>query len=315
MGIPHPIPYQGSKRGLADIIIAYLPEEMGKVGARIIEPFAGSAAISLAAACSRGVSNFLINDANVPLVALWEMIIDQPEQVSEQYRDLWEEQRGREQEYYYLVRDKFNRTQQPHHLLYLLARCVKASVRYNSQGEFNQSPDNRRCGTQPSTMQQNILGASYLLRDRTLLMKGDYRAALADAEAQDVIYMDPPYQGVCGNRNPRYSNHLVYEEFVETLLWLNQRGLSYIVSYDGRTGDNSYGVPLPPALGLKHLEVKAGRSSQATLLGRDDQTYESLYLSQALVDRLSVSDEKVPQKQMVTSSLFSMDYAGSTTTR
>lgn len=320
MGVPHPVPYQGSKRGLADTIIAYLPKEMGEGRAKIIEPFAGSAAISLAAARSRKASRFVINDANAPLVALWEMIIEHPQQIAEQYRDLWEEQRGREQEFYYLVRDKFNKTQQPHYLLYLLARCVKASVRYNTQGEFNQSPDNRRCGTQPSTMQQNIQGASYLLRDRTLLMRGDYRAALAGTDAQDVIYMDPPYQGVCGKRNPRYSNHLVYEEYVDALLSLNQRGLSYIVSYDGRTGDNSYGILLPPSLGLKRLEVKAGRSSQATLLGRDDQTYESLYLSQALVARLEERSEKTTHRsektaqQMVTSSLFSMDYAGSTST-
>ena len=314
MGVPHPIPYQGSKRGLADTIIAYLPKEMGEGRARVIEPFAGSAAISLAAARSRKASRFVINDANAPLIALWEMIIEQPQQIAEQYRDLWEEQRGREQEYYYQVRDRFNKTQQPHYLLYLLARCVKASVRYNSQGEFNQSPDNRRCGTQPSTMQQNIQGASYLLRGRTRLMQGDYRVALAGAEAQDVIYMDPPYQGVCGKRNPRYSSHLIFDEFVDTLFSLNQCGLSYIVSYDGRTGDNRYGVPLSPSLGLKHLEVKAGRSSQATLLGRDDQTYESLYLSQALVARLEAWDEKNPQQQMVTSSLFSLDYAGPTST-
>lgn len=45
MGAPHPIPYQGSRRGLADVIIAYLPKEMAEGRARIIEPFAGSAAI------------------------------------------------------------------------------------------------------------------------------------------------------------------------------------------------------------------------------------------------------------------------------
>ena len=314
MGVPHPIPYQGSKRGLANIIVAYLPKKMGDNGAKIIEPFAGSAAVSLAAACSGSARGFLINDANIPLIALWKSIIEQPQLIAEQYRSLWEEQRGREREYYYLVRDEFNKTQQPHHFLYLLARCVKASVRYNTRGEFNQSPDNRRCGTQPSTMQQNIIGASYLLRGCSLLMHGDYRVALADAGTQDVIYMDPPYQGVCGKRNPRYSNHLVFDEFVETLLWLNQRGLSYIVSYDGRTGGNSYGIALPPSLGLKHLEVKAGRSSQATLLGRDDQTYESLYLSQALMARLEVWGEKMPQQQKVIPSLFSIDYAETTST-
>jgi len=56
----------------------------------------------------------------------------------------------------------------------------------------------------------------------------------------------------------------------------------FIVSYDGRTGDKIYGEPLPKRLGLVHLEIFTGRSSQATLLGREHVTYESLYLSPAL---------------------------------
>lgn len=310
MGVPHPIPYQGSKRALADTIIAYLPQGVGKV----IEPFAGSAAISLAASCSHKADDFLLNDANAPLIALWEMIIQRPHRIAEEYRRLWEEQQGREQEFYHLVRDRFNQTQQPHYLLYLLARCVKASVRYNSRGEFNQSPDNRRCGTQPSTMQQNILGASQLLRGRTSLMQGDYRTTFDSATARDVIYMDPPYQGICGKRNPRYSSHLNSDEFVDALVLLNQRNISYIVSYDGRTGENSYGLPLPASLGLTHFEIEAGRSSQATLLGRNSETYESLYLSQALTDRFEDRVTKLPQQKTVTSSLLSLDYAGSTVT-
>jgi len=282
VGVPHPIPYQGSKRNLAASIIAYLPRNTK----RLIEPFAGSAAISLAAACSHQADSFLINDANIPLVALWERIIHAPQQISEEYRHLWEEQQGREQKYYYLVRDKFNQFQEPQYLLYLLARCVKASIRYNSSGEFNQSPDNRRCGTQPSTMQQNIFRASHLLRERTQLQHGDYQAAIQTAAAEDVIYMDPPYQGVCGRRNPRYSNSLELDDFVDALLLLNKQNISYIISYDGRTGEKSFGVPLPDVLRLRQIEIKAGRSTQATLLGRNDQTYESLYFSPALMSRL-----------------------------
>jgi DNA adenine methylase len=40
-------------------------------------------------------------------------------------------------------------------------------------------------------------------------------------------------------------------------------------------------------LGLHLVELDAGRSSQATLLGRAEVTVESLYLSPALAERLS----------------------------
>src|SRR5437868_10841862 len=86
----------------------------------------------------------------------------------------------------------------------MLARCVKTSVRYNSNGEFNQSPDNRRKGAHPSIMRANILGASRLLSGRTYLTSGDYKEAIEDAVPTDIVYMDPPYQGVCASRDPRY---------------------------------------------------------------------------------------------------------------
>ena len=44
--LPHPIQYQGSKRNLAPIILRYFPKGIN----RLVEPFAGSAAISVAAA-------------------------------------------------------------------------------------------------------------------------------------------------------------------------------------------------------------------------------------------------------------------------
>ncbi|MGO8699786.1 MAG: hypothetical protein ACLQVY_18960 [Limisphaerales bacterium] len=59
-----------------------------------------------------------------------------------------------------------------------------------------------------------------------------------------------------------------------------------ILSYDGRSGNRSYGKPLPAKLHLKLVEIEAGRSSQATLLGRKEMTVESLSLSPALADEL-----------------------------
>ena len=45
---------------------------------------------------------------------------------------------------------------------------------------------------------------------------------------------------------------------------------------------------MPTKLHLTLMELEAGRSSQATLLGRDEQTVESLYLSPALAEELEV---------------------------
>jgi DNA adenine methylase len=284
LNIPHPIPYQGSKRNLAPAILGYFPEQVGT----LIEPFAGSAALTLAAAARGAAERYVINDLNQPLVGLWRAIVQSPEKLARQYETLWRAQHGDRRQYYDKVRDDFNRTGRPDCLLYLLARCVKAAVRYNANGEFNQSPDNRRMGALPETMREHILGASHLLRGKTECSSLDYKEVVAKATRDDLIYMDPPYQGVCGERDPRYLKGVVFDEFVEVLESLNFRDIKYLVSYDGRTGERVHGRKLPERLRLHLIELHAGRSSQATLLGRDEVTVESLYLSPALADSLQL---------------------------
>lgn len=284
MRVPHPIPYQGSKRTLARSIVACFPARIE----RVIEPFAGSAAVTLAAAQHHAARRFVLNDANAPLIQLWREIIEQPQELARRYEQLWLEQQGHERDYYEAVRAAFNQTHAAHYLLYLLARCVKAAVRYNASGAFNQSPDHRRKGAHPHRMEQQILGASRLLQSRVTLTALDYRELLPLATPRDLVYLDPPYQGVCGQRDPRYIQGVTFDAFVEMLNDLNSRDISYIVSYDGRTGGTSFGRPLPERLDLIQLEIDAGRSSQATLLGRTSRTVESLYLSAALCRKIDL---------------------------
>ncbi len=294
MKVPHPIPYQGSKRNLARYILPFFPFEINC----LFEPFAGSAAISIAAAVQGKAQRFYLNDINKPLVALLETIINRPDEIANQYEALWVEQQGNERQYYDMVRDNFNKTQRSDYLLYLLARCVKASVRYNAHGEFNQSPDNRRLGRNPSQMRNDIQAVSGLLKNKTTLASADYKEILQKATARDLVYMDPPYQGVCATGDPRYFSGIDFDEFVSELEKLNQKSVPFILSYDGRTGKKSYGQNLPDSLGMYRLEIEAGRSTQATLLGRDDVTVESVYLSSNLMANLRIAPDVVLAQQV-----------------
>ena len=283
--VPHPIPYQGSKRQLAPEILRYFPDKMQ----RLVEPFTGSAAISIAVASRKRARSFWLNDAHGPLVDLWRAILERPTELADKYEALWHEQLGREREFFDEVRSRFNKNHSPEDFLYLLARCVKAAIRYNASNEFNNTPDNRRKGARPNEMRQRIECASSLFAEKATLTSLDYREVLDRCKPKDLVYMDPPYQGVCGNRDARYLPSICHSEFCEALARLNSRGILYAVSYDGRTGDKVYGEPMPESLELRHLELKAGRSTQATLLGRDDMTYEGFYLSPALVSVLDVA--------------------------
>lgn len=290
MNMPQPIPYQGSKRNIARAILTFFPTKISAV----IEPFAGSAAVSVAAAARGKAPRFHLNDINEPLMDLWNEIVSNPTQIAEGYERLWIKQKGQERDFYDFIRGEFNRTQRPDYFLYLLARCVKASVRYNSRGEFNQSPDNRRKGREPKKMKVDIFAVSALLKGKTEISSKDYKEVLADVSQGDLVYMDPPYQGVCGRRDPRYYGAVNFDEFVEQLRVLTQNNMWYIVSYDGRRGNNRYGKDLPPDIGHK-IEIDAGRSTQSTLLGESEITYESLYLSEALLGSLDISVSELPK--------------------
>lgn len=286
--VPHPIPYQGSKRNIAKAILKFFPADIDT----LIEPFAGSAAISIASSYYHKVNKFHINDLNEPLIMLWDQVVNDPQKISDNYEKLWYEQLGREREYYNYIRDQFNKTKKPEYFLYLLARCVKGSVRYNSNGEFNQSPDNRRKGRQPANMRNDILAVTNLLKNKVVFTSQDYRKVLKSAKSNDLIYMDPPYQGVSNTRDPRYYNSVSVNELIDVLTDLNNKKLLFILSYDGKKGDKNYGKKLPSHLELYHIELKVGRSTQATLLGSNEITYESLYLSNELLLKLKNKPER-----------------------
>lgn len=296
MRVPHPIPYQGSKRLLAAAILSYVPRSF----VRLIEPFAGSAAVSLAAAKNRFVEDFHINDSLDPLIDIWRFILHDPESLAEKYNELWHEQLGQSEEHYYKVRAAFNQDRDPVKLLYLLARCVKNAVRFNRNGDFNQSPDRRRKGTQPARMRTQIMAAHHLLTGRTELSSNDYREVLKSVTRKDLVYMDPPYQGTSLGPDRRYFQSLALEPFLDELEELNRRGVAFLLSFDGRCGSVEYGHALPPELRLQKVEIEVGRSAQATLNGRSLMTVESLYLSPALAPARTTSVTIRPERRQLT---------------
>jgi DNA adenine methylase len=135
-------------------------------------------------------------------------------------------------------------------------------------------------------MRDNIVRAAKILAGRARVHNAHYLDTLKDADSRDVIYLDPPYQGTSGDRDSRYVKGMSFDEFCDGLYQLVQRDLSLVISYDGRIGDKVYGQRLPAALKLRLFEVKAGRSTQETLLGRAGVTYESLYVSESLLSRV-----------------------------
>lgn len=283
--IPQVIPYQGSKRKVAPVVMKYLPQGIGT----FYEPFAGSAAVTINAALLRRADRFVIADILEPLIGIWQLLISDPDGLAGRYQNIWSGQLGKERTYFDAVREEFNRDHDPVKLLFLIARCVKNAVRFNSNGEFNQSPDNRRMGMHPDTMKTRITEVSGILKGRATAVCADFEEILRSASSKDFVYMDPPYQGTSANKDTRYAEQLDFDRLVAVMGSLNDRNVPFTLSFDGFLGGKSYCKGLPESLKLKRILVDMGRSSQATLLGRADRTVESLYLSPALLERVDSS--------------------------
>lgn len=288
---PHIVQYQGSKRKLASQILQYIP----KHNTCIVEPFAGTAAISIAAATQNISKKYYVNDLNKPLLEMMKCAIENPQILINEYTAIWSKQFDYGEnhiEHFYEVRNMFNKGDtQPAVMLYLLARCVKGSVRYGANGNFNQSPDKRRHGTSPKNMETNVLAVSRLLKGKTEFSAIDYRDVLEKLQPSDLVYFDPPYQGVCNTRDHRYFSSIDFNEFIEALSFLNSKNIDFIVSYDGSCGDKSYGKDLPSELGCKKIMLNAGKSSQSILLGKPKTTFESLYLSKNLATQEAIPSQ------------------------
>lgn len=290
--VPHIVQYQGSKRILAPKILEYFPRRF----ARLIEPFSGMAAITMAVAQQHRAQKYYLNDLNTPLVEILREAVETPDILIAEYEKVWKEQLSFNEgsvAHFYKVREEFNQgNKTAANMLYLLARCVKGSVRYSSAGMFNQSPDKRRKGTSPLTLAKNIYQISAMLKGKAEFTSMDYRKVLEQAVPGDLVYMDPPYQGVCNSRDNRYFSGINFSEFVEAIADLNARGVDFAISYDGLCGDKQYGEDLPESLGLRKVLLNAGLSSQAILLGRKETTYEALYLSRNLHEKNYVVSEQ-----------------------
>ena len=137
-------------------------------------------------------------------------------------------------------------------------------------------------------MTAEIHAAHRILQGRCGVRCGDYKAVLETATANDIVYMDPPYQGTSEGRDSRYIKGVERGDLISALENLNQRGVQFILSYDGSCGDRTYGEELPAHLRMKRILVDAWRSSQATLNGKDARTFESIYISSGLAANTAV---------------------------
>ncbi len=261
------IKWSGSKRSQVRTIVSFFPKDINDY----YEPFLGGGSVLYATNSCRAICG----DICEPLISLWNCVKNSPEELSEEYRIRWERLQNEGYQTYYAIRDSFNATHAPEDLLFLSRTCVNGLIRFNAKGDFNNSLHHTRKGIEPERLRRIILDWSTRIQNTDFYAQ-DYRKTTESAIASDLIYLDPPYFHTKG----RYYGTIDYDAFLSFLEGLNMKGIKYILSYDGKRGNDDYIVAIPKELYKRHELLESGNSSFKKVIDKEKlQVYESLYLN------------------------------------
>lgn len=266
MKISPVIKWSGSKRSQAQEII----KQFGEFDC-YYEPFLGGGSVMYAL----NPSNAICGDVCEPLIGLWNMVKNEPQEVIKYYSYEWNRLQKDGYEVYYDIRSRFNEKKSPLDLLFLSRTCVNGLIRFNADGEFNNSYHHTRKGINPTRFEKIVLDWNERISN-VQFMCGDYRETTITATRDDIIYLDPPYENTKG----RYYGTIDYAEFYNYLDSLNQRGIRYVLSFDGIRGNKEYKTGIPNELYVKKLLLPSGNSSFKKVMDKsNEQVYEALYLN------------------------------------
>lgn len=264
--IPSIIKWTGSKRKQANEIVSYFPNYN-----RYFEPFLGGGAVLYLAKTSGAYAN----DIYSPLIEFWKLVQNDKDSLIQYYSEEWNNLQANIPEYYYNIRDRFNKNPNGLDLCFLTRTCVNGIVRFNNDGKFNNSFHLSRKGMEPETFAKIVDKWNEKIQE-VKFTNLDYRELLDKTKKGDLVYLDPPYAG----SNNRYTENLDIGLFMEQLEKLNKKGAKWILSFDGLRGEQNLEYPVPKDLYKRKMLLSNGNSTLNQVLnGKVKKVKESLYFN------------------------------------
>ena len=267
------IKWSGSKRSQAENIINYFPKQINSY----YEPFCGGGSILRQLLDSDiKVKQYICSDINRELIELWNMIKDNPSQLSSQYNKMWHELNidndlERKKKYFNKVRERFNKQGNPEDFLFISRTTVNGLIRYNQKGKFNNSFHVTRNGIMSDKLEKIIYEWSDKIKD-VEFNNCDYKT-IVNCNKDDFIYLDPPYAETVG----RYFGKINYIELWD---WIRDLNCNYILSFDGMINDKDMTYNVPKDIYSKHIYLENGLSTfKKTQDKKKENVKESLYIS------------------------------------
>jgi len=264
---PAVIKWSGSKRLVANQLSRYFSK-----CETYYEPFLGGGAMMPFSQAKKGIASDIITE----LIDLWNMIKNDPLLVAREYEIRWIELQDKGQDVYYEARERFNQTKNCFDFLFLTRTCVNGLIRYNNQGEFNNSFHLSRPGINPKTLTKQLIDWSRIIQ-KFEFKNIDYRSSLENVNCKDFVFLDPPY----GGTKDRYTRTVFdLQDFYLELDRLNRIGTKWMLTFDGLAGEREY-LFSPPIEIYKHkFLINTGNSAFTKLMdNKTDSIQESVYLN------------------------------------
>lgn len=267
MGKSYPavIKWFGSKRTAAKQLSSQFP-----ICNTYYEPFVGGGAMMPYSKAKGGVAGDIIPE----LIELWAAIKEKPQDVSNEYKMRWEKLQVEGADVYYEVRDSFNKTKNIFDFLFITRTCVNGMIRYNSQGEFNNSFHLSRPGIDPQRLEKIINQWSAAIQ-KFEFRNTDYRETLKNVQEGDFVFLDPPY----GGTKDRYTHsEFNLDDFYDELKRLNQIGAKWMLTFDGSAGEREYNFAPPAETYQNRFYINTGNSAFSKLMeNKSEIIQESVY--------------------------------------
>lgn len=259
------IKWSGSKSSQAYSIAELIPQHN-----TYFEPFLGGGSVLYAVSPDLAICG----DICKPLIDLWNLIKTDPIVLVNHYEKCWNSLQSDYMEFY-RARDRFNIDGNPKDFLFLTRTCVNGLIRFNSNGEFNNSLHYTRKGIEPKKLETILFDWSNKVQNVNFIC-ADYKETTVSAKEGDFVYLDPPYYNTKG----RYYGKIDYVEFFNYLRDLTKKNIKYALSFDGLRGNNSYEVDLPEDLYVRKIILKSGKSTFRKVIDNvSEDVYETLYLN------------------------------------
>jgi DNA adenine methylase len=161
---------------------------------RYCEPFGGSLSVAL----NTPAEQYILNDVNKDLVAIYQNLLDPNDDSFIQYCEELFIAENNTKESYLELRKYFNETvdyrERARLFVYLNRHCFNGLSRYNSKGQFNVPFGKYDKPTCPSGEMHNFrlfFLTKQLVRFTSLSFEDS--SLYEDLESGDVVYFDPPY--------------------------------------------------------------------------------------------------------------------------